>query len=318
MRKIRFGIMGAGRIAGQFVRAMAFVKTAEVVAVASKSIEKAENFAKENGVASFCSYENLLSRDDIDAVYVATTHNFHYENIKSCLECGKHILCEKAMVINEKDATELFELAKSKGLFLMEAMWTRFLPSMQKAKKWIEDGKIGKIQSVSGVIGFRNNGDTESRILNPALAGGALYDIGVYAIEIASFLVGEKIVDVQGKVRRDERTGVDARVSFVAEFETVDACLQCLITSNAKEYMIINGDKGYIEIPTSHVNNECFLYNSKRKLVKHFKKEFTGGNGFVYEIEETVKCIRKGKTESDIMPASATIECARVFDKLLL
>lgn len=316
MRKIRFGIMGAGGIARQFVRAVGLVKSAEIVAVASKSIEKAENFAKENGVAHFCSYENLLARDDIDAVYVATTHNFHYENIKACLESGKHVLCEKAMVLNEKDARELFELAKSKGLFLMEAMWTRFLPSMQKAKKWIKDGKIGKIQSVSGVIGFKNNGDTESRILNPKLAGGALYDIGVYAIEIASFLVGEAIVDAHGKVRRDERTGVDANVSFVLEFETVDACLQCQITANPKEYMVINGDKGYIEIPRSHVSNECFLYDQKRNLKKHFKKEFPDGNGFVYEIEETAKCIRKGKTESDIMPASATIECARIFDKL--
>ena len=317
MKKIRFGIMGAGGIARQFVRAVGLVKSAEIVAVASKSIERAENFAKEHGVAEYCSYDSLLARDDIDAVYVATTHNFHYENIKACLENGKHVLCEKAMVLNEKDAVELFELAKSKGLFLMEAMWTRFLPSMQKAQKWIKDGKIGKIQGVSGVIGFMNNGNIQSRILNPDLAGGALFDIGVYVIEVASFLVGEKIIDVHGKVRRDSRTGVDANVSFVLEFETVDACLQCHITSNPKEYMIINGDKGYIEIPRSHVSNECFLYDEKRNLVKHFKKEFPDGNGFVYEIEEMTKCIRKGKTESDIMPASATIECARVFDKLL-
>ena len=317
MTKIKFGIMGAGRIAGHFVRAMAFVKTAEVVAVASKNIEKAENFAKENGVAEYCSYENLLARDDIDAVYVATTHNFHYENIKRCLESGKHVLCEKAMVLNEKDARELFELAKSKGLFLMEAMWTRFLPSMQKARKWITDGKIGKIQSISCVIGFKGNEDPESRLMNPSLAGGALYDIGVYAIEIASFLAGEKIVNVCGKVRHDERTGVDSKVSFVVEFESFDACLQCLITANPKEYMIINGDKGYIEIPRSHVSNECFLYDNNRKLKKHFKEEFRGGNGFVYEIEETAKCIRKGRTESNIMPSSATIECACVYDKLL-
>ena len=139
MSKLRFGIMGAGGIAGHFVRAMAHIKTAEVVAVASKSIERAENFAKQNGLASFCTYDELLARDDIDAVYVATTHNFHYENIKACLEKGKHVLCEKAMVLNEDDARELFALAESKGLFLMEAMWTRFLPSMQKAKKWITD-----------------------------------------------------------------------------------------------------------------------------------------------------------------------------------
>ena len=317
MSKLRFGIMGAGGIAGHFVRATRLADTAEVVAVASKSIERAEKFAKENNIASFCTYDELLARDDVDAVYVATTHNFHYENIKACLENGKHVLCEKAMVLTEKDATELFALAESKGLFLMEAMWTRFLPSMQKAKKWITDGKIGNIQNISGVIGFKGKDDINGRLLNPDLAGGALYDIGVYVIEIASFLAGEKIVDVCGKVRRDKRTGVDSNVSFLVEFETFDACLQCMITANPKEYMIINGDKGYIEIPRSHVGNECFLYDNERKLKKHFKEEFVGGNGFVYEIEEVAKCIRKGKIQSDTMPAEATIECARVFEKLL-
>ena len=317
MSKLRFGIMGAGGIAGHFVRATKLADTAEVVAVASKSIERAEKFAKENNIASFCTYDKLLARNDIDAVYVATTHNFHYENIKACLENNKHVLCEKAMVLTEKDAAELFALAESKGLFLMEAMWTRFLPSMQKAKKWITDGKIGKIQNISGVIGFKGKDDINGRLLNPDLAGGALYDIGVYVIEVASFLAGEKIVDVCGKVRRDERTGVDTNVSFVVEFESFDACLQCMITANPKEYMIINGDKGYIEIPRSHVSNECFLYDNERNLIKHFKEEFVGGNGFVYEIEEVAKCIRNKKTQSDTMPAESTIECARVFDKLL-
>ena len=317
MSKLRFGIMGAGGIAGHFVRATRLADTAEVVAVASKSIERAEKFAKENNIASFCTYDKLLARNDIDAVYVATTHNFHYENIKACLENSKHVLCEKAMVLTEKDAAELFALAESKGLFLMEAMWTRFLPSMQKAKKWITDGKIGKIQNISGVIGFKGKDDINGRLLNPDLAGGALYDIGVYVIEVASFLAGEKIVDVCGKVRRDERTGVDTNVSFVVEFESFDACLQCMITANPKEYMIINGDKGYIEIPRSHVSNECFLYDNERNLIKHFKEEFVGGNGFVYEIEEVAKCIRNKKTQSDTMPAESTIECARVFDKLL-
>ena len=256
MSKIRFGIIGAGRIAGHFVRATKFVDSIEVVAIASKDIEKAKKFAEENGVAAFCTYDELLARDDIDAVYVATTHNFHYENIKACLEKGKHVLCEKAMVLNQKDAAELCTLAESKGLFLMEAMWTCFLPSMQMARKWITDGRIGKIQNISGVIGFKGNADPESRLMNPDLGGGALFDIGVYVIEIASFLAGEKIVDVCGKVRRDPRTDVDSNVSFILEFESFDACLQCLMTANAKEYMIINGDKGYIEIPRSHVSNE--------------------------------------------------------------
>jgi len=317
MSKIRFGIMGAGAIAEHFARAVKLTDTAETVAIASKTIEKAESFALKNNIPRFCSYVSLLSSDDIDIVYIATTHNFHYENIKACLKNGKNVLCEKPMVLTQKDACELFELAKSQGLFLMEAMWTRFVPSMQKALSWIKDGKIGKIQALSGVIAFKCDQYPESRLMNPSLAGGALYDIGVYAIELSAFLVGERIVNAKGNLRHDSNTGVDVNTSFILEFETVDACLQCLFTSNGKEYLIINGDKGYIEIPIPHLNNECCLFDSNRALVEHFKQEFPEGNGFVYEIEEAVSCIKNGKLESNVVPAKDTIECAGIFDKLL-
>lgn len=317
MRKVRFGIIGAGKIAKKFVQAVQNTDCAQIVAVASKTPERAEEFARLNDIESFCDYETLVGRSDIDAVYIATTHNFHYENIKLCLDAGKHVLCEKPMVLTEKDASELFESARSKGLFLMEAMWTRFLPSMRKAKQWIEEGRIGKIQTLSGMIAFKGNEDPENRLINASLAGGALYDVGVYMIEIASFLAGEHITDAVGKIRRDHRTGVDVVSSFILSFETVDASLQCLVTSDTKEYFIVSGDAGYIEIPRSHVSDECFLYGEDMKLTEHFKQEFPEGNGFVYEIEETVRCINSGMTESEIMPAQATVECARVFEKLL-
>ncbi len=317
MSKLRFGIMGAGGIAQHFAAAVKLTDCAELTAVASKTPEKAARFAKQNGIAVACGYNELLAREDVDAVYIATTHNYHYENIKACLENGKHVLCEKPLVLHEADAVALFALAQSRGLFLMEAMWSRFLPSMQQARRWIEEGRIGQIRSVSGVIGFKGDGDIHSRLMDPALAGGALYDIGVYAIELTTFLVGEPIREVTGSVRRDDRTGVDVSASFVLSFERADACLQCLLTANAKEYLIVCGDAGYIEIPTAHVNNTCFLYDSGRNLVEQFTQEFPGGNGFVYEIEETVRCIRAGKTESAVMPHAATVECARIFDRLL-
>ena len=317
MSKIKFGIMGSGRIAEHFAEAVKLTDCAETVAVASKYIQRAEDFAKRNEIADFCDYETLLSREDIDAVYIATTHNFHYENIKLCLENGKNVLCEKPMVLKEDQVHELFSLAKEKGLFLMEAMWTRFLPSMKRARRLIEEGRIGNIKSVSGVIAFKGDSDPQSRLMNPNLAGGALYDIGVYAIEIASYLVGEKIENVIGNVRRDSRTNVDSTVSFVLSFPSADACLQCMLTANAKEYMVVCGDKGYIEIPSFHVNDEYYLYDENRQPIEHFKEEFPKDNGFVYEIEETVKCINSGKIQSDIMPESVTAECAGVFEKLL-
>ena len=316
MTKLRFGIMGAGGIAHHFARAVALTDCAELIAVASKDPQRAAAFGQQHGIAP-CNYEELLERADIDAVYIATTHNFHYDNIKACLFAGKHVLCEKAMVMHEWQAKEVFALAREKGLFLMEAMWSRFLPSIQKARQWIREGRIGAIQSVSGVIAFRCNGDPEHRILSKALGGGAMYDIGVYATEITSFLLGEPILEARGFVRRDPRTGTDERVSYLLRFPSADAALQVLITANAKEYIIVSGNNGFIEIPTANVGDECFLYDGERRLAEHFREPFPGGNGFVYEIREMAERIRLGETFSLTMPPEATIECARVFDSLL-
>ena len=317
MKTIRFAIMGAGGIAEKFAQAVKLTEGAEVVAVASKSMERAESFAKRNNIDTFCSYDQMLSMDNVDAVYIATTHNFHYENIKACLNSGKHVLCEKCMVLHEAEAKELFALAKTKGLFLMEAMWSRFLPPLKTARKWIEEGRIGEIKSAYASIGFRSNGDINGRILNPDLAGGALYDIGVYVIELTTFLMGEKVTDIVGKVRRDSRTGVDDNVSFILSFKNADAMLHCSIVSPIKQHIIINGEKGHIEIPETHSGHECLIFDNNRNLIEHFKAEYPEDNGFVYQVEEVINCINSGETQSDIMPATDTIECARIFDKLL-
>lgn len=316
MEKLRFGIMGAGSIAHHFARAVRLTDCAELLAAASKDPRRAESFAAEFGIRG-CTYRELLEMEEVEAVYIATTHNFHYENIKACLSAGKHVLCEKAMVMHEQEARELFDLAKTRGLFLMEAMWSRFLPNLLKARAWIEEGRIGKLQSVTGAIGFRCSGDPEHRILSRELGGGAMYDIGVYATEITSFLVGQPILDCKSFVRRDPRTGVDTAASYLLRFPDVDAALQAVITANVKEYIIVNGDAGFIEIPTANVNDESFLYDGERRLVEHFKKPFPEGNGFVYQIQAVADCIRAGNLTCPTVPPEATIECARVFDALL-
>ncbi|MBQ3080778.1 MAG: Gfo/Idh/MocA family oxidoreductase [Clostridia bacterium] len=316
MREIRFAVMGAAKIARKFVEAASFVEGVKVVAVASKDIERAKAFAIENGIERYALYQDILDMADVDAVYIATTQNFHKENVRMCLESGKHVLCEKAMFLTVSDAEEMFALAKEKGLFMMEAMWTRFLPQIQAAKKWIEDGKIGEIQSVSTVIGFVAPGDHTHRLVNPALGGGAMYDIGVYAIEGMTYLVNQKITDVKAVWRKHPTAGTDHRVAFILNFENVDACVQLMFTSNAREFMFINGTEGYIEFPNYHMGDESILFDTDGKIVERVKADFPNGNGFVYEIEEVAKCIREGKTESDVMPWSATIEAAWVYDRV--
>lgn len=316
MKTIRFGIIGAGNIANKFCDAAKLAEGAQVCAVASKSMERARAFAEKNGIpAAYDSYEEMLKTADIDAVYIATTHNFHMDNIRLCFEYGKHVLCEKAMVLTAADAREVFRLAKEKNLFCMEAMWSNFLPQVKKAKEWITSGAIGEIQSVSAVIGFNGGGNPESRLYNPDLAGGAMYDIGVYPAEIVSYLVGEPIEDCIGVWRPHPVTGVDERAAFIVRYPSCDAAIQCLLTSNVREYMIFNGTKGCIELPWSSSGYTAKRYDSRRQLAETFEERFA--NGFVYEIEETVRCISEGRITSDIMPPEATIQCAELYDKIL-
>jgi predicted dehydrogenase len=197
----------------------------------------------------------------------------------------------------------------------MEAMWSRFLPNVQAAKKWLEEGRIGEIQSAYATIGFLCSQSVEGRIFNPALGGGAMYDIGVYPVEIVSYLVGEPIEDCIGVWRPHAVTKVDERVSFIVRYASCDAAIQTLLTSNAREYTIINGSKGCIELPWSSSGYIAKRFDGRRQLAETFELRFE--NGFVYEIEEVVRCINAGKITSDIMPPEATIQCAELFDKLL-
>ena len=312
----RFGIIGAGSIAAHFCKGVKLVEGAEVVAVASSSEERAKAFAQANGVPqAYGSYEEMLRSADINVVYIATTHNFHMDNIRLCFEYGKHVLCEKAMVLTAADAREAFRLAKEKGLFCMEAIWTRFLPQYQKAKQWIEEGRIGKVQAATSVVGFKGNVPPIHRLVAPELAGGAMYDIGVFAIEPLAYLVGEQIEDAVGVWRKYPETGGDERATEILRFASCDAMIQCMFTANPKEYTIINGSDGYIELPFSSGGHDAMLYDVKRNLMEHYRNEWP--HGFVFEIEEVVRCIRDGRITSDIMPPEDTIACAEVFDKVL-
>ena len=316
MKTIRFGIIGAGFIANKFCDAVKRTEYAEVSAVASSSAERAKAFEEKNGVPqAYGSYEEMLKNAGIDAVYIATTHNFHMDNIRLCFEYGKHVLCEKAMVLTAEDAREVFRLAEEKGLFCMEAMWSNFLPTVQKAKEWITSGAIGEIQAVSAVIGFNGGGNPESRLYNPKLAGGSMYDIGVYPAEIVSYLVGEPVRDCIGAWRPHPTTGVDERATFIVRYDTCDAAIQCMLTSNAREYMILNGSMGCVELPFGSSGFVVKRYDNRRQLAETFEQRFD--NGFVYEIEEVVRCINDGKIISDIMPPASTIQCAEIYDKVL-
>lgn len=311
---MKFGIIGAGQIAVKFCEAVKLVEGAEVLGVASRTPGKAEEFAKEQQLpASYDSYEEMLANPDIDVVYIATTHNFHYENAMQCIAYKKAILCEKCFVLTKKQAEEVFAAAKEAEVFVMEAMWSRFLPAIQKAKEWIRSGQIGEIQLANCLIGFKASSDPKNRILNPELAGGAVYDIGVYAIELMTYLIDEPIKEVQ-TMTTYAATGVDKLDNITVRFENCLANLQCMVSANCPNGLYIYGSEGYIHIPDMHFGEGCHLYLEQGEA-EHFSKPHI--NGFEHQIEEVVNCIKEGKLESEIMPHKDTILCAEIFDKCL-
>lgn len=312
MQKFRFGIMGAGNIASNFCDAVKTMDNAVVTAVASKTPGKPERFAAEHNIARYYdNYEDMLKSDDIDAVYIATTHNFHYENAMEAIKFGKHILCEKCFVLNKADAEAVFAAAKEKNLFCMEATWSRFLPAVNKAKEWIESGAIGDINLVNYTIGFKSDENEQGRMRNKSLAGGAMFDIGVYAIEITTYIVNKKLKDVRSTLSYFEN-GCDKVDTITLSFEDCIANLNAIITCDVPNEMHIYGTKGRIYIKNPHYADSCELYDQKGLKESFFSRR---DNGFEFEINEVIRCVENREIESPVIPHSATIECAGIFDK---
>lgn len=308
----RFGIIGAGRIVSKFCEAVALNSNAKVVAVSSKSLERAKQSAKENNIEHYYdSYEEMLKRDDIDVVYICTTNNYHFENIKLAIKYKKHVLCEKCMVATKNEAETLFDLARENNIFLMEAMWSRFLPSTQKVRDWVKQGRIGNLQMASASVGFCADKSPDNRYYGPQLGGGTFYDIGVYAIEIICFMIGEEVRQVNSTVTFAD-TGVDESANISLRFDKCIANLQCSFAANLKGDAFIYGDKGCIRIPSFVGGGTIYLLDNDGKEIDAFTQPEV--NGFTYEIEEVVRCLTQGKLTSDIMPAKDTIRCAEIFE----
>ncbi len=312
---VRFGVMGAGRIAKDFCDAAVRADGAEVVAIASKSAERAKAFAEEKQILRYYGdYAQMLASDDIDVVYIATTTNYHYENLLQCIEAGKHILCEKAMVETEARALDVFRRAKAKNLFVMEAMWSRFLPKSLKVREWVKAGAIGEITSVQGTIGFSSPRDMTNRFFNPDLGGGAFYDLGVYLIDLLPYFTDKKIKDVDCQIQYAP-TGVDAMLNLNFDLGDCIANGQATFLAKVPEDCYLYGSKGYIYIPKIHFGRECLLYDQNGIEVEHFVHDEPCG--FRFEIEEVVKCLADGVLESSIASHEMTLTSSRIYDWFL-
>lgn len=310
-----FGIIGAGNIAHKFIEAVRMTKNADVTAVASKSLERARDWAEKEGLSRYYdSYETLLANPDIDIIYIATLSNAHYDNIKACLEAGKHVICEKPMTQTASQAQEMITLAREKQLFLMEGMWSRFLPKSLRVRRWIQEGRIGELHLMQANIGWKADKTYNKRLFYPELGGGSLYDIGIYPMELLPYYADQKITQIQF-LKKDYSTGVDNIVSLNLQLERCIANIQCSFTTKMPEDAYLYGSDGYIHIPKIHFGNRARLYDLEDRLVEDFHEGLD--NGFYYEVCEVISCIEKGQTESSICPLNMTYDNAKLFDHVL-
>ena len=315
MKPFRFAIMGAGGIANKFSDAVALIPDCEVCAIASKSKERAEDFAaRHNLPAAYGSYEEMLRIERPDCVYIAVTHDAHFTLCMLCLDYDTPVLCEKSMFQNGKEAETFFARAEEKGIFAMEAMWSRFLPPVMKAREWLAEGRIGKPVLGEMTIGFKASPDPENRINNPKLGGGAALDITVYSYDVLTWVLDRPVLRASVEASK-MATGVDATDVILLRFaDDVIGLCKSTVATHPDERLIVEGTEGRIVLPYSHVGNEAYLWQNGR-LTEHFIDNRTK-NGFTYEIEEAARCVREGLTESPVCSHSMTLEFARLCDRI--
>lgn len=313
MTLVRFGILGAGRIAHSFCAAAKGIGET-VSAVASRDEQKAKDFqAKWNLPRAYGSYEAFLSDPTVDCVYVATPHGLHYEHMLQILDAGKHILCEKAFTLNRKQAAEIFAKAKEKGLFVMEAMWTRFLPTIQDVLKIVQNGEIGEIIQIDAAFCFEASKDPEGRHLNLALGGGALLDVGIYPITMANLVLGSP-TSIESEVRLHS-SGVDISETITYLYPEAEVFLKAGFDEDLPRDAFLYGTTGYIQIPHFNGAERAIVFDRNHKIVKVIEHKHLV-NGLEYEIFETVRCIKKKALESQIMSHETTLEILAQMDQL--
>jgi predicted dehydrogenase len=312
--KIRWGILGTGKMAGKFAEGLVTLLDAELVAVGSRSRVGADAFAERFSVARrHASYESLVNDTMVDAIYVSTPHSLHAEHILMSLEAGKPVLCEKPFTINAREAQTVIAKARAKKLLLMEAMWTRFLPIMVRLREMLAEGIIGDVRMLTADFGFRTE-EKEGRLVDPALGGGALLDVGVYTVSLASMLFGAPS-QVAG-VADLGPTGVDEQAAVALGHPGGKlALLSTSIRTNTPHEVDIIGTLGRLRIHAPWWKGSDMTLYLNEGGEEFLEFPFTG-NGYQYEAEEFMDCLRHGKPESRVMPLNETLSIMKTLDQL--
>ena len=296
---INLAIIGLGKIAHKFASDVPLVKGVRLYAVASRDQDRAREFAtKHNAQKYFDSYESLVADAKVDLVYIATPNNFHFDHTMLCLDAGKAVICEKPFALNSKQVSLMIAKAKQQQLFLMEALWTRFIPATQKVIDLITQGAIGQITEITADFGFAAPVNLDARLYNKALGGGSLLDIGIYPIYLSYLLLGlPKKIHATATL---SPTGVDTNCEMVFEHTKAKSNLQCSFTQSTPTEAIIKGSKGTIKM------HSRFHHCKELTLITEYEAPVTisldyKGNGYGYELAHVVACMGGGKTESPMI-----------------
>lgn len=312
---IRWGILGTGNIANSFAKGLASVEDGSLVAVGSRSQESADAFADRYGAPKrHATYAGLVNDPEVDVIYIATPHAMHLENMLACLDAGKAVLCEKPFTINAAQAQQAIAHARSKGLFVMEAVWSRFLPLMDEIRRLLAAGEIGEVRMVTADFGFRTKFNPQGRLFNPAMGGGALLDVGIYPVSLAHMVLGApKRVATLAELGE---TGVDEQSAYVLGYDSgALAVLSSAIRTKTPQEAMILGTEGSIRLHSPWWIPQKMTVQRSGAEPQEVEMRMTG-NGYNYEIAEVQRCLRAGETESPLMALDETLATMRTMDAL--
>ena len=314
---MKWGIMATGTIAVKFAETIAQMENEQVVvACASRSLERAEAFREKFGIArAYDSYEEMIQDPDVEAVYIATPNNLHYENCVMCLNAGKHVLCEKPFTINRKEGELLFKLAAQKGLFIMEAFWIRFLPTLQKMQELIQKGAIGDVVWARSEYGFTADEARKARKFDSALGGGALLDIGIYNLGFMRMVMGDTQPEAFSSQHHINEYGTDDFSSILLCYPGgKTACVTTSIGFSIARYAMIYGTAGSIRLDDFQHATKLYVQPAdKESYTIEFPEEI---NGFEYQIREVERCVKLGMTTSDILKPEDTLDILGLMDDI--
>lgn len=312
--KIRWGIIGPGHIAHSFAKDLKLVSEGVLTAVASRNLENAKAFAQEYDIEhAYGSYEELMVSDVVDVIYIATPHVSHAELSIKTMNSGKHVLCEKPMGVNKSEVESMILTAKDNNVFLMEALWSRFNPTIVKVKNMIDDGFFGEIRYVHADFAFYAlDRDENGRLLNPELAGGTLLDIGIYPIFLAYLILG-KPMEILAK-SKFYKTGVEIQTSMIFDYKNAQAILYSGLNSKSEMKAEISGSKGSVFIhPRWHESQGYSV--EKDGIMENFELQTTG-KGYAHEIEEVHRCLKAGEIQSGLWSHRNSLDLITIMDSI--